>query len=274
MSHPYVAALVQLDWLLEAIEAKLEEQSNRDLVTEAELAGLVTNRRASPDEVAAALYGLEALGVVSRSATGWNVRRGALAGTEQYRRGVRDGARADPARTTADSVTLVAALPSTIAARARHSIEQHAADLRAALVDLIACAERRLVLASPFWDEETADELHSLLARRVAAGVMVDLLGRAVGGPTLGGRVVEDLAGRLGPNGCRAFAWSRFAARDPFGSETFHFKVAVADDGARAYVGTANFTVSGLRSRMELGIVARGPLARSLALILDAVLGT
>jgi phosphatidylserine/phosphatidylglycerophosphate/cardiolipin synthase-like enzyme len=149
-------------------------------------------------------------------------------------------------------------------------VERNAADLRSAVVGLIASAEARLVLASPFWDEETADELYAVLARRIDAGVRVHLLGRSLGGSSQAGLVLEELSRRLGA-ACRTFTWSRPAAVDPLGWETFHFKAAIAD-GQRAYLGTANFTVGGLRSRMELGFVAQGPLASAIARILDAVL--
>jgi hypothetical protein len=45
------------------------------------------------------------------------------------------------------------------------------------------------------------------------------------------------------------------------------------DGGRRAWLGTANFTTSNLRSRMELGFVVSGPQALALSRVLDLVLG-
>lgn len=70
---------------------------------------------------------------------------------------------------------------------------------------------------------------------------------------------------------CQVLSWYETSASDPFGTSTFHLKAAVVD-GNRGYLGTANFTVAGLRSRLELGILLQGQAAQRLAAVTDAVL--
>lgn len=54
--------------------------------------------------------------------------------------------------------------------------------------------------------------------------------------------------------------------------QTFHFKAAVADQGTKAYLGSANLTTSGLRSRMELGVILTGEVAGQLHRVIVAAL--
>jgi len=266
----YLNAVRSIDWLLHPVEQSLRSADDSAVIRASDVLHAVSGRHPTREEIAAAMYALGALGIIDDSAGEWHLRKQALENTESYRSGVRDGLLTARREDSVDVPVLLAAIPPSSSPALREVVEHNAADLRSAVVGLIAGAERRLVLASPFWDEETADELHSLLARRVEAGVRVQLLGRSVGGSSQAGQVLEELSRRLG-SACRTFTWSRAAPLDPLGWETFHFKAAVAD-GQRAYLGTANFTVGGLRSRMELGFVTRGALGGALARILDAAL--
>lgn len=226
-------------------------------------------RKPSEDELTAAVNALVTLGILSRTANGLELSVQGLRSTAGYRRGIREGL---AARATSNDAALAAALPPGLPQAARDVMQAEAWDLRASLIDCIAGAHHRIVLASPFWDEETADDLAELLNRRLAAGVVVDLLGREVGGPTASGQCLAALVGRLGHSSrLRATGWLKVAPNDS-GLQTFHFKCAVADGGKRAYLGSANFTTGGLRSRMELGVILSGTLASALARILDSAL--
>jgi hypothetical protein len=128
---------------------------------------------------------------------------------------------------------------------------------------------RSAVLASPFWDRITVEELGVLLVRRLEVGVAVDILGRF----SEEDEALQALAGRFSGRGrARIFPWHAVYPEDPLGSQTFHFKAAVADGGDRAYVGSANLTLAGLRYRMELGVLLCHEPAFQVARILDAVL--
>jgi phosphatidylserine/phosphatidylglycerophosphate/cardiolipin synthase-like enzyme len=188
--------------------------------------------------------------------------------TEGYRTGAQE---ALALRTGADheQPLLFASVPSGLSSAAEQEVRAHAADLRAGVVDMILSARERIVLASPFWDPSTADELGVLLSRRLEAGVAVDILGRF----GTDDEALKTLTSLLsGHRHVRLFSWHVADPDDPFGSQTFHFKAVVADDGDRAYIGSANLTISGLRSRMELGILLRGEPALKVARILEVVL--
>jgi phosphatidylserine/phosphatidylglycerophosphate/cardiolipin synthase-like enzyme len=72
----------------------------------------------------------------------------------------------------------------------------------------------------------------------------------------------------LDPN-CSILSWFEGSGSD---TQTFHFKAISADRGTRAYLGSANMTVSSLRSRMELGVVLTGKVAEELDRVLRVVL--
>lgn len=55
--------------------------------------------------------------------------------------------------------------------------------------------------------------------------------------------------------------------------QTFHFKVAIADEGKTAYLGSANLNTAGLRSRMELGVILSGEASRKLYRVIMTALG-
>jgi len=54
---------------------------------------------------------------------------------------------------------------------------------------------------------------------------------------------------------CSILSWYEGAGTE---TQVFHFKAVSADTGQRAYMDSANMTVSSLRSRMELGVILRG----------------
>ncbi len=270
MSKLYVAAVLRLPWLMEALEAGLARAENGATVDRARARVLVRGRVPADDELRAALQALTSIGVLYEDAGTRRLDQGQLEETSDYRRGVRDALACLNTQTSAP-VRLCAAVPVGLDPRTEGEIRSVAVDLRAAILDVIASAHRRVVLVSPFWDDDTASELAELLGRRLEAGVSADVLGRFDGRDGGGG---ELLAARLARNSaCRFFSWYETSALDRFVAQTFHFKSVVADDGEKAYLGTANLTTSGLRSRMELGVVLTGEPAARLSGIVDTVLG-
>jgi phosphatidylserine/phosphatidylglycerophosphate/cardiolipin synthase-like enzyme len=219
----------------------------------------------------AALRALEDLGILEPTTDGWRVDASNFQRSDGYRRGIRQGLDLEENTHLYETVSLLASVPATVTAEVRSLVFRDALELRAGIMDLIASARSRVVLASPFWDEETVDDLQALLSRRIEQGASVDLLGRTLELSDPNGAALRSLADRLDPRACRVYTWLRRADDDRFRSETFHFKVAIADD-ERAYLGSANFTSSGMRSRMELGVLSTGGLAHALARIVDAIL--
>jgi phosphatidylserine/phosphatidylglycerophosphate/cardiolipin synthase-like enzyme len=153
--------------------------------------------------------------------------------------------------------------------RIEHELRMETTDLLHSLSEMIASAQSRIILASPFWDATTANELASLLLRRLAAGVDVDILSRFANNDDAGGIVLKK---RLsGQPRCRLFRWYEEHGNSS-GRQTFHFKAVAIDDGRRGWLGSANFTNSGLRMVMELGVILSGADAQSLYRVLNLVL--
>ncbi len=254
---------------MQALEEGLAGERDRVVVDRSLVRRIVSGRIPSDAEAEAAVEALLGVGVVRREGCSALLDLVRLHETEGYRRGVREALSFGLDRER-PSVRLCAALPAGLNSASREELGRQVDDLRSALLDVAASARGRIVLASPFWDEETALEMAELLSRRLEAGVAVDILGR------FGGQHDGDAAlllARLASfSRCRLYGWYELSPLDPFGVQTFHFKATVADDGAKAYLGTANLTTSGLRSRMELGVVLTGEPARRLSAVVDVAL--
>lgn len=271
MTGPYLLAAARLGWLLAAVESTLADTPDGAFIDRSVIQAVPSRRLPTHDEATVAINALVDLGVLVRAEGGHRLDRVQLAATAEYRRGVHDALALQFAPGQGDpGVMLCVAFPPGLDPRIEAALRRHAVDLRSTIIDLIAATHTRLVLASPFWDADTVADMANLLERRLNAGVGVRILGRF--GTHTDPDVMRQLAA-LAARGCKLYEWYQPSAVDPFGAITFHFKAAVSDGGERAYLGTANFTTSGLRSRMEIGVVLGGETAGRLARIVDAVLG-
>jgi len=263
----YVHCVARFPWLIDALEKELSNSADGMVIGTEFVGRIEAERLPSEDESVAVLRALEELGALRRCERGWKLDHAQFEMSKGYRDGVRAALKESPAAPL-DPVLCIA-VPPGLDPEAEARLRSEATDLRAGLMEVLAAARLRLVVASPFWDAETAADVGEMLARRLEAGVRVDVLGRhAVGDP--GSEVLEARLRRY-PS-YRSHSWYRPSDADIFGVQTFHFKVVIADDGAQAYLGTANLTASGLRSRMELGVILSGDIARRLARVLDVVL--
>ncbi len=263
-------AVAQLDWLMAPLEERLRGCQDSARVDASFVSASAKDRLPSQDESTVAVRALAEIGVLSDGETGsYRLSRAQLVRTEGYRQGVRDGIEHARHSVGNHTFTLLGSVPLGVPATAEREIRSNVADLRAGIMEIVSSARKRIVLASPFWDLSTAEELSVLLARRLEAGVAVDILGRFVDGDDA---LKVLIAGLSGYGGTRIFSWHAINPEDPLGSQTFHFKAAVSDGGDLAYVGSANFTISGLRSRMELGILLREEPALRVARVLDMAL--
>ena len=269
MSELYIRAAARLDWLLQALEDALPGQPDRAVINHQFIRRLNIRRLASEDEARAALDALADVGVLYYDQHSFILRRGTLSEKLAYCRGVREASQLSQSWESG-TVKLCAALPVGLDSQVEKALRRHTIDMRSALIDLIATAQEWLILASPFWDTETVTELADTLSRRLEAGVKIDILGRF---DEKNNHVMRTLQSRLGGyERCQLFAWHEVDMSDWQKTQTFHFKALVADDGAKAYLGTANFTTSGLRSRMELGVILTGEAAQRLAQIIKVTL--
>ena len=255
-----------MPWLLQDVEAALERSHDGDVVDTEFVRLHCAARNPSREETALALKGLKNVGVLRKAGINLAVDRTVFEATSGYRRGVWE-VLALPKGVDGQPPSLCVGLPPRISQTARDLISAQASDLRSGIVSVIAAANRRLVLASPFWDVKTAVDIGELARRRASAGAKIDVLARSASDRAM--NILVNLFADA--PGFRLFKW--YQARPPSAAMTFHFKAVVADDGQQAYVGTANLTEASLRSTMELGFILGPEPGRQVAGILDAVIG-
>ncbi|ORC37369.1 hypothetical protein B4O97_04035 [Marispirochaeta aestuarii] len=269
MSTRYLEAARRLGRLLELVEKSLAYSNQTKSVGIHEIEAELSERSASYDEIKLALIGLEDLGVVNRtSGDNFEIDHAILKSTAEFRRGV--AAALGMERASKSKVELCVTFPSSLSLDKQADIRRTALDLRTAVVDVIASAQQRVILAAPFWDSDTVSDISQVVERRLKSGVQLTILGRfnASSSKTLLARL-EQLAHYPG---CRVLTWNTPDTADRFGISTFHFKAAVSDYGRSAYLGSANFTVAGMRSRFEAGTILRGPIAQRLSMLMEIVL--
>jgi hypothetical protein len=269
MTEPgYAAAARTVGWLLIELETSLNGLAPGTVLDNASIRDACATRVPTSDEISVAVNGLVDLGVLRPSGRGYVFDAQSFLNTRDYRRGFRDGVAAALHVSDPTAFSLCMAVPPHLPQRFKQDIADAAADLRASIVNVVAAATHRLVLASPFWDLATAADIGELARRRVEAGVTLDILGRSDAKDEAMSHLNQLFVGR---QGVRVFRWYEpVPTREAV--TTFHFKAVVADDGARAYVGTANLTRSGLRSTMELGFIVGGTQGRAVARIIDLVI--
>src|SRR5262249_20393665 len=158
--------------------------------------GASRGRRATPDEASAALDALGELGAVVRASVERVFNKTALLRSGDFRAGVRAGLAARGMESS--RVRLYAALPPGLDVAIETELRRLTEDLRGGLVDLIAGARADLVLASPFWDAQTLEEMSAMLSGRLDAGVRVRILGRFV-------RDTASLSELASRRGCELF---------------------------------------------------------------------
>jgi hypothetical protein len=177
MSAAYVEAVARLDWLLAPLEEFLEARPVGSISEDTLVR--ISQRTPSLEQMAAVSRALISLGILTRFENRFAVVEGALDRTSGYRRGVRDALALATGQEVSSDALLCAALPGGLDSNTADVASRGATDLRACLFDVVTSAQRRVVMASPFWDRGTAEELAEVLRRRLVVGVRVDLLGRA-----------------------------------------------------------------------------------------------
>jgi hypothetical protein len=268
----YVVTANSYPWLLAPVEEALR---NSDVGAAGDVSKLSRyihapgGRPISDDEVLVAFNALCNLGVLERNGSRYILNKERFAATEELRRGIQAAVEIlqdrRPGETT--DVQLCVSLPPSLPPAAEHVIHESSTDLRSSLLDVVASAKESLIVASPFWDAGTTAEMVALAGKKLASGVRVSLLGRF--SRELPAEVKSQLAKIANDPGCAILSWFEGTGTE---TQTFHFKAVSADRGHRGYMGSANMTVSSLRSRMELGVILSGTAASQLDRILRVVL--
>ena len=268
----YVHAVRNYPWLFDAIEsavATLPVESISDGYRLFRGLRTSTGRPVADSEALIALNALCDLGVVKRRGARYDIDKQRWYETQQLREGIKSAIAilADESQSASAGAHLCVSLPPTLAPAAQHVIRESSTDLRSGMLDVIVGAQESLLIASPFWDAGTSEEIATLAKKRLGGGVSVTILGRF--SRDLPVPVRAELRKIAKDPNCSILSWFEGTGND---TQTFHFKAISADRGARAYLGSANMTVSSLRSRMELGVVLTGKVAEELDRVLRVVL--
>jgi hypothetical protein len=269
----YILTAKSHPWLLSSLEETLQ---NTEIGAANDISRLVRSVRVpggrpiSDDEALIAANALCDLRVLERIGQLYSFNRERFEATEQLRQGIRaavavldEGSNDD----VASDVQLCVSLPPSLSSEAEHVIHESSTDLRSSLMDVVASAKQTLIVASPFWDAGTTAEMVALSRKKLDSGVQVWLLGRF--SQELPAEVKSQLRKVADEPNCKILSWFEGAGKE---TQTFHFKAISTDRGRRGYLGSANMTVSSLRSRMELGVILTGVAAAQLDRILRVVI--
>ncbi len=256
---------------LMAVERLLEHKADGNAVEVEE-----TGRRiqASYDQVFEILAALSSVGLLKRSdGNRYTLEKTTLHASEAERRVADAALRWARENVSTDLCELLLATPASGQSKTSMALERSFLDLRTAVRSLIASTTKRLVLASPFWDTNVAEELAALLERRLEAGVQIFILARAPANGNTNRDALRILrAVHCEERCCDIRILEQPSRDDPFGRSTFHFKVACSD-AERVYLGSANFNTAGLASRWELGVLLEGARGRLVSSLLESLLG-
>lgn len=138
------------------------------------------------------------------------------------------------------------------------------------LIELASQARRRLVIISPFLDNEGLEWIGQLYEAADDAAVERTLIVR--------GREEGEIAA-LSTHHLQLSAWhakvlTYAIAHDPGtrapALETFHAKIILAD-ADKAYIGSANMNRWSRDFSMECGVIIRGPCVRPVATLVDTI---
>jgi len=268
----YVFALRSHPWLLPAVEEALRNMPAggvEDISKVVRALRVKGGRPLTDGDTLIALTALSDLGVLRREGIRYAFDRDKFSATEGFRAGIQSTLRilADEGPSDTQDTQLCVSLPPALSLAAEHVIHESATDLRSSLLDVIASAKQALIVASPFWDAGTAADMVTLVRKKLASGTQVAILGRF--SRDLPAQVRSELEKVCHDPACSVLSWFEGTGNE---TQTFHFKAISADYGQRGYLGSANMTVSSLRSRMELGVILSGGIAKQLDRVLRIVL--
>jgi len=268
----YVLTVKARPWLLTAVEEALSglpPSANNDLSKSIRNLRAQNGRPITDDELLLAYSALCDLKILEKEGSRYTLNRDRLSATTQWRLGVQAAINVlkENGVDEKESLSLCVSLPPALSPAVEHVIRESSTDLRSSLLDVVASAKQSLIIASPFWDAGTTAEMVTLAGKKLAYGVHVSILGRF--SRDLPANVRSQLVKISHSPNCAVMSWIEGVG---FDTETFHFKAISADRGQRAYLGSANMTVSSLRSRMELGVILSGNTALQLDRILRVVL--
>jgi phosphatidylserine/phosphatidylglycerophosphate/cardiolipin synthase-like enzyme len=139
------------------------------------------------------------------------------------------------------------------------------------LIELASAARSRFVIISPFLDDEGLEWIGQLFQATTAESVQRTLIARGL--DTKEAEVIRSHRPMLASKNVRVltYAISHDPALRRIPVETFHAKILLADLD-KAYIGSSNMNRWSRDFSMECGVVIRGPAAKPVATLVDALL--
>lgn len=134
------------------------------------------------------------------------------------------------------------------------------------LAELAGAAQQRFVIASPYVDEEGLEWVEAL-CRHARVNVNRTLLVRGIDDDSV--RALQTCSERLAALNIAVVQYC--IPRSGSGYESFHAKMLLADSDS-AYIGSANMNRPSRGYSLECGVVVRGPGARPVATLIEAIL--
>jgi phosphatidylserine/phosphatidylglycerophosphate/cardiolipin synthase-like enzyme len=139
------------------------------------------------------------------------------------------------------------------------------------LIELASQAEQRLVIVSPFLDQEGIEWIVQLFGATGKKPIKRTMILRGRDQTEID--MLRKHDSRLAPWGVNIFNYAIShdpALRNP-SIETFHAKIILADDD-KAYIGSSNMTRWSRDFSMECGVILRGPCVKPVATLVEAMI--
>lgn len=139
------------------------------------------------------------------------------------------------------------------------------------LAELASQARRRFIIASPFVDSEGLDWIESLFDASGSGPLERTIIVR--GRDATSTEALRERVEHLKARGIIVLKYDieHDRAVRQLGYESFHAKVLLADTD-KAYIGSSNMNRSSRDHSMECGVVVRGPGAKPVAALIDAII--
>jgi HKD family nuclease len=156
-----------------------------------------------------------------------------------------------------------------------HPVDFGLQQITSKLLEMCGSANRRIILLSPFIEEQGIEWLLPGLRSALQRGVSVDLVSSELQQGSANSYALTpliELDQSDAPGALRIFEYyQQSSPGDKYPEYTLHAKVLIADR-TTAYVGSANFTGNAFTRYLEIGAVLRGENVQNLVEIADVLI--
>jgi len=177
------------------------------------------------------------------------------------------------AREAVDENTLIASLPFGPSPKPEYRwLKSRIRPVDQTILDLIHGSTKEVIIMSPFFDSHGLDIVRDAIFNRIKAGIRVEIITRYLVGENRNYlELFQDILHYVKQRNLQSnlILYDYENKGEYFRSSTFHAKTLICDEGARAYLGSSNFTGWGLAEQLEIGVVMEGRNALYLKKIIE-----